>query len=46
MGCSTLVPQLGMEASPPAVEAQSPKYWTAREVPSWSFLLLIYPAPS
>ena len=36
-GCITasgiLVPQPGIEPMPPAVEAQSPDHWTAREVP-------------
>ena len=27
-----LVPRPGIEPSPPAVEAQSPNHWTAREV--------------
>ena len=31
--CGILVPQLGIEATPPAVEARSLNHWTAREVP-------------
>ena len=31
--CGILVPQPGMEPSPPAVEEQSLNHWTAREVP-------------
>ena len=31
--CGILVPQPGIEPAPPAVEAQSPNHWTAREVP-------------
>ena len=30
--CGILVPRLGIEAVPPAVEAQSLNHWTAREV--------------
>ena len=33
--CGILVPQLGIEPMPPAVEAQSPKDWTSREVPQF-----------
>ena len=29
-----LVPQLGIEPGPPAVEAWNPNHWTAREFPS------------
>ena len=32
-----LVPQLGMESMPPAVEAWSLNHWTAREVPLFPF---------
>ena len=38
-----LVPRPGIELVPPAVEAQSPNHWTAREVPP---LLLDSHAPS
>ena len=34
VACRILVPQPGIEPSPPAVEAQSLNYWTAREVPN------------
>ena len=34
----TLVPQPEMEPVPPALEAWSLKYWTAREVPTLGFL--------
>ena len=33
VACRILVPPPGMEPVPPAVEAQSPNHWTAREVP-------------
>ena len=33
MACGILVPQPGIEPTPPAVEAQSRNHWTAREVP-------------
>ena len=31
--CGTLVPWLGIEPVPPAVEVRSLNHWTAREVP-------------
>ena len=31
---------IGMEPTPPAVEAQSPNQWTAREVPIFFALIL------
>ena len=31
--CMILVPQLGIESRPPAVEAQSPNYWSTSEFP-------------
>ena len=31
--CRILIPQLGIEPAPPAVEAQSLNHWTASEVP-------------
>ena len=40
--CRMLVPRPGIEPMPPAVEAQSPNHWTAREFPlSFYFLLLL-----
>ena len=33
MACGILVPLPGIKPIPPAVEAQSPNHWTAREVP-------------
>ena len=33
MTCGILVPQPGIEPTPPAEEAQSLNHWTAREVP-------------
>ena len=33
MACGILVPQTGIEPTPPAVEAQSCNHWTASEVP-------------
>ena len=33
------VPQTGFETAPPAVGAQSPNHWTAREVPSITLLM-------
>ena len=38
MACRILVPQPGIEPVPPAVEAQSPNHWAAREFPSEPFL--------
>ena len=35
-GCGILVPQPGIEPAPPAVGAQSPNPWTAREVPPYN----------
>ena len=32
-GCGILVPQPGIEPRPSAVRAQSPNYWTTRELP-------------
>ena len=32
MACRILVPTLGMEPAPPAVEVRSSNHWTAREV--------------
>ena len=37
-----LVPQLGMEPMPPAVDVQSPNHWDAREFPVPSYLASIY----
>ena len=37
MACGILVPQLGIELMPPAVEAQSLNHQTSREVPSECF---------
>ena len=36
--CEILAPQPGTERRPPALEAWSPNYWTAREVPPFEFL--------
>ena len=33
MACGISVPRPGIEPGPPAVEAQSPNHWTAREFP-------------
>lgn len=42
VACGILVPQLGIEHVPPAMEAQSLNHWTSREVPVLcSFLLLL-----
>ena len=35
--CRILVPQPGIESTPPAVRAQSPNLWATREVPSCLF---------
>ena len=32
-----LIPRPGIEPMPPAVEAQSPNQWTAREFPLYNF---------
>ena len=42
VACGILVPQLGIEPKPPALEAQSPNHWTIREVP---LLKMIKEAP-
>ena len=39
--CRILVPRPGMEPTPPAVEAQSPNYWTARQVPPFWNLVVV-----
>ena len=39
--CYILLPQLGIEPMPPAVEAQSLNHWTTREVPRTDFILFI-----
>ena len=40
--CRILVPRPGMEPTPPAVEAQSPNYWTARQVaPFWNLVVVV-----
>ena len=40
--CRILVPWPGMEPTPPAVEAQSPNYWTARQVPPfWNLVVVV-----
>ena len=36
--CRILVPCPGFKPVPPAVEAQSPNHWTAREAPTVAFL--------
>ena len=36
--CGILVPRPGIEPMPPALEAQKLNHWTAREVPTISFL--------
>ena len=33
--CEILVPQPGIKPGPPAVEAQSPNHWIAREFPKF-----------
>ena len=38
--CRILIPPSGMEPVPPAVRAQSPNHWTAREFPRVSFPFL------
>ena len=35
--CGILVPQPGIKSRPPALEVQSPTYWTTREVPLLTF---------
>ena len=37
--CGILVPQPGIEPRAPAVRAQSPHHWTARELPVHCFRL-------
>ena len=38
MACGILVPQVGIEPGPPALEVQRLNHWTCRKVPSPSFL--------
>ena len=37
MACGILVPPPGFQLMPPAGKAQSPSYWTTREVPGELF---------
>ena len=37
VACGILVPWAGIKSRPPAVEAQSPNHWTARELLIWNF---------
>ena len=41
MACGILVPRLGIEPVPPAVEARSPNHWTAREFPPFLFMFFL-----
>ena len=36
--CGILVPQPGIEPTPPTVEVWSPNHWTPRELPCLQFL--------
>ena len=38
--CGILVPRPGITPAPPALEAQSLNYWTAREVPTITVYIL------
>ena len=38
VACRILVPRPGIKLGPPAVEAQSPNHWPAREFLSFSFI--------
>ena len=38
MACRILVPQLGIERLPPAMEVQTPNHWTNRKFPQMYFL--------
>ena len=38
LGCRILVPQPGIEPTPPTVKARNPNYWTPREFPQGAFL--------
>ena len=40
--CRILVPQPGIEPTPPAVGAWSLNHWTAREVPSTRFFIICF----
>ena len=44
LGCRILVPQPGIEPTPPTVKARSPNYWTPREFPQGAFLTVYYKA--
>ena len=37
--CRILVPQAGIEPTPPAMEVQNLNHWTVREVPTAGFLI-------
>ena len=40
VACGILVPRPGIVPMPPAVEAQSPNHWTAREFPETQYFFL------
>lgn len=40
--CEILVPHPGIELMLPALEAQSPNHWTAKEVPQWILIPCSY----
>ena len=41
VACGILVPQPGTKPAPPALEAQSFKHWTTREVPRYCYFIII-----
>ena len=40
--CGILIPQPGIKPVSPALEAQSPNHWTAKEVPQWILISCSY----
>ena len=40
--CGILIPQPGIKPVSPALEAQSPNHWTAKEVPQWILIPCSY----
>ena len=43
--CGILAPRPGIKPVPPAVEAQGPSHWTAREVPNPCFRVTLLLTP-
>ena len=45
MACGILVPQPGIEPGPPAMKAQSPNHWIAREFPTYCCYFVFHCVP-